>query len=128
VPCDSATSTDAIGAAIRTITGVLQISTTITYTTSGATALRVARERPVSPILSLTPDLGVARQLALSWGVRSLQTEGANDVEDMVSKASTVARSTGLATTDKPLLVAAGIPFGTPGSTNLLRIVWPSTQ
>lgn len=127
-PRDAATTTDAIGAAIRTITGVLPVSATVTYTTSGATALRVARERPVSPILSLTPDRTVARQLALSWGTSSLRIDDARDVEDMVLKASVAAQDAGLATVRKPILIAAGMPFGTPGSTNLLRIAWPSTQ
>lgn len=121
---DRATTTDAIGAAIRTITGILPVSATVTYTTSGATALCVARERPASPILSLTPNHHVARQLALSWGVSSLRVPDALDVEDMVSKAIEGAKAAGFVAADKPLLVAAGMPFGTPGSTNLLRIVW----
>ncbi|WP_029050284.1 pyruvate kinase [Cupriavidus sp. amp6] len=127
-PRARATTTDAIGAAIRTVTGILPVSATITYTTSGATALCVARERPASPILSLTPSLGVARQLALSWGVSSYQVADATDVEDMVSKASSAANAVGIVAQEKPVLVAAGIPFGTPGSTNLLRIVWPVSQ
>ncbi|AFT86114.1 Pyruvate kinase [Paraburkholderia phenoliruptrix BR3459a] len=125
-PRDSATTTDAIGAAVRTITGVLPVAATVTYTTSGATAMRVARERPVSPILSLTPYQSVARQLALLWGTSSLQVEDAKDVEEMVFRASDAAQAAEFATEQKPILVAAGMPFGTPGSTNLLRIVWPS--
>ncbi|WP_116141809.1 pyruvate kinase [Trinickia diaoshuihuensis] len=127
-PLDRADTTDAIGAAIRTITGVMPVSATVTYTTSGATALRVARERPVSPILSLTPDKAVARQLALSWGISSLEIDGAHTAEDMVSKASATAQAHGFTQASKPILVAAGMPFGTPGSTNLLRVVWPSAQ
>lgn len=120
-----ANSTDAIGAAIHSVAGVLPVGATITYTTSGATAFRVAHERPASPILSLTPNRTVARQLALLWGVTSYATEDAKNVEDMVEKASAAAKNTGYYQPGRPLIVVAGIPFGTPGSTNLLRVVWP---
>lgn len=127
-PRERATTTDAIGAAIGAMSGILPVSATVTYTTSGATALCVARERPSSPILSLTPDQFVARQLALSWGVSSLQVPDAESVEDMVIKASDAAQSAGFVVEGKALLMAAGMPFGAPGSTNLLRVVWPSRQ
>lgn len=125
-PPGGADTTDAIGAAIRTITGVMPVCATVTYTTSGATALRVARERPVSPILSLTPNQAVARQLALSWGISSFEIDDAETAEDMISKASATAQVHGFMNAGKPILVAAGMPFGTPGSTNLLRVVWPT--
>ncbi|WMY09574.1 pyruvate kinase [Paraburkholderia phenoliruptrix] len=123
-PATSGTA-EAISAAIFTITSRLCVSATVAYTTSGATASRIARERPASPILSLTPDQSVARQLALTWGTRPLQIEDAKDVEDMVSKATTAASQVGF-DQNKPLLIAAGVPFGVPGTSNLLRIVWPS--
>lgn len=116
-------ATDAIGAAIQKVADVLHLAATVTYTTSGATALRVARQRPHSPILSLAPNRHIARQLALVWGVRSHLCADAEDVEDMVQKAETAADEDGLA--HGPLAIVAGLPFGTPGSTNLLRIVWP---
>jgi pyruvate kinase len=116
-------ATDAIGAAIQKVADVLHLAATVTYTTSGATALRVARQRPHSPILSLAPNRHIARQLALVWGVRSHQCADAEDVEDMVQKAQAAATEDGLS--QGPLAIVAGLPFGTPGSTNLLRIVWP---
>ncbi|MDN0085168.1 pyruvate kinase [Crenobacter sp. SG2305] len=120
-----ATSTDAIGAAIQSVASVLSVAATITYTTLGATAFRVAHERPDSPILSLTPNRAVARQLALLWGVSSQETADAKSAEDMVEKASAAAKHAGCYQAGKPLIVVAGMPFGTPGSTNLLRVVWP---
>jgi pyruvate kinase len=119
------TSTDAIGAAIQTVAGVLPLSAAVTYTTSGVSTLRVARLRPASPILSLTPSLAVARQLAVVWAVRSRACADAETVEDMVYKASAAAQAEGLWHAGQPLAVVAGMPFGTPGSTNLLRLVWP---
>ncbi len=119
-------STDAICAAIHTMVQVLPVAATVAYTTTGATTLRVAHARPKTPILSLTPNIGIARKLALVWGVHSVCTTDAENVEDMVSKAETVAAQEGFCLHGKPLLVVAGTPFGVSGSTNLLRIVWPT--
>lgn len=119
-----ATAADAISAAVRKVTSILPVTATVAYTTSGSTTLRIARERPEAPILSLTPNLATARRLALVWGVHSVHTEDAKDVEDMVAKASRIALVEGFAESGRPLVIIAGMPFGTPGSTNLLRITW----
>ncbi|SKD04523.1 pyruvate kinase [Burkholderia sp. CF099] len=122
----AANPTDAIGAAINTVSDVLPLGAAITYTSSGATALRISRVRPRTPILSLTPNVVVARKLAIVWGVSSRVSPGAQQIEDIVLIASEAAQSEGLCESGRPLVVAAGVPFGQPGSTNLLRIVWPS--
>jgi pyruvate kinase len=118
-----ATDADAISAAVRRVTSILPVTATVAYTTSGSTSLRIARERPEAPILSLTPNAATARRLVLCWGVHSVQTEDATSVEDMVAKASRIAAQEGFAEPGRPLVIIAGMPFGTPGSTNLLRIV-----
>lgn len=84
-------ATAAVCAALHTMAQVLPVAATVAYTTSGATTLRVAHEWPHAPILSLTPNLAVARKLALVWGVHSVCTGGADSVEDMVAKAEQVA-------------------------------------
>jgi len=117
------TDADAISAAVCRITSVLPVTAIAAYTSSGSTTLRIARERPLAPILSLTPDVATARRLVLAWGVHSVHTEDAADVEDMVAKATAIAEAGRFAAPGQPLLVIAGMPFGTPGSTNLLRIV-----
>ncbi len=122
----SANPTDAIGAAINTVSDVLPLGAAVTYTSSGATAQRISRVRPRSPILSLTPNVDVARRLALVWGVSSRMSADAQNIEDIVAIASDAAQAEGLCETGRPLVVAAGVPFGKPGSTNLMRIVWPS--
>jgi len=116
------TSADAIWSAMRTIVGMLPIAAIVTYTTSGSTTLRASRERPAAPILSLTPSLATARRLALVWGVHVVQTIDAADVADMVIKAVGAARDEGVARAGDNILISAGMPFGTPGATNLLRI------
>lgn len=121
---DSKDATDAIGAAISKVAQILPISATITYTTTGRAARRVSRLRPRSPIVAVTPSRKVARQLVMYWGITSVLSPTAADVEEIVSTAVKVAKDLKLFADDKPLLVCAGIPLGRPGATNLMRIVW----
>ncbi len=115
-------SADAICAAMTTIVGLLPIAAIVTYTGSGATTLRASRERPAVPIVGLTPNLATARRLALAWGVHVVHTPDVADVAEMVDRACRVARDEGFARADDSILISAGMPFGTPGTTNLLRI------
>jgi len=117
-----ATSADAICAAMDTIAGLLPVAVIVTYTTSGSTSLRAARERPIPPILSMTPSLATARCLALVWGVHSVQTPDVSDVAEMVEQACRRAVAEEFAKPRDTILISAGMPFGTPGATNLLRI------
>jgi len=117
-----ATSADAITAAARQVAETLDAASIVTYTTSGSTALRAARERPQVPILVLTPSLGTARRLALVWGVHCIHTDDATGFTDMVEKACAQALASGHAAPDRRIVITAGVPFGTPGTTNALRI------
>jgi pyruvate kinase len=117
-----ATSADAICAAMDTIAGLLPVAVIVTYTTSGSTSLRAARERPKPPILSMTPSLATARSLALVWGVHSVQTTDVSHVAEMVEHACRRAVAEEFAKSGDTILISAGMPFGTPGATNLLRI------
>ncbi|HEX5393943.1 MAG TPA: pyruvate kinase [Rhodocyclaceae bacterium] len=120
-----ANATDAIGAAIQKVAEVLPLTATVTYTSSGSTALRIAHQRPRTPILSLTPSQAVARRMTLVWGVRSRCSDDVSGTEDLVDSATRSATAEKLVQPGQPFVVVAGIPFGTPGSTNLLRVVWP---
>jgi pyruvate kinase len=84
--------------------------------------LRIARERPQSPILALTPKRDTARRLALVWGVHALETRDAVDIEDMVRRACAYSRSEGFAGEGDRVIIVAGMPFGSPGATNMIRI------
>ena len=117
-----ATTADAITAAARQVAETLDAAAIVTYTTSGSTALRAARERPRVPILVLTPDQGTARRLALLWGVHCIHSEDATGFTDMVEKACAQALAAGHAAADERIVITAGVPFGTPGTTNALRI------
>ena len=116
------TSADAISAAARQVANTLSAAAIVTYTTSGSTTLRAARERPDVPIIGLTPNQATARRLAVVWGVHSIYTSDANDFEDMTSKAGQHVFYDGFAHAGERIIITAGVPFGTPGATNLIRI------
>ena len=119
-----ATSADAISAAARQVAQTVNASAIVTYSVSGATTLRASRVRPDAPILGLTPKITSARRLALVWGVHSVHTEDAQDFADMVRRACTLSREEGFADPGDRIIITAGVPFGTPGATNTLRIAW----
>ncbi len=119
-----ATEADAITAAARQVARTVSAAAIVTYTTTGSTTLRAARERPDVPILGLTSKASTARRLALAWGVHPVETSDVGDFDEMVEKALRVATREGFATPGQPLIITAGVPFGTPGATNILRIAW----
>lgn len=116
------TSADAITAAAHQVADTIEAAVIATYTTSGSTTLRAARERPLSPILCLTSKIETARRLALSFGVHAVFTADVQDAREMVIKALDVAARDGLATIGQSIVITAGVPFGHPGNTNMLRI------
>lgn len=118
------TAADAISAAARQVAATINAKTIVTFTSSGSTTLRVARQRPDAPILCLTADLRVARRMSLCWGAHCVKTADINSFADMVSKACRVARRDELASVGERVVIVAGVPFGTPGTTNILRIAW----
>lgn len=93
------------------------------YTSSGTTASRIDRTRPDVAILAVTPDENVARRLCLLWGAHSVRSEDINSYEEMVEQAEANARAEALAQSPEFIVVIAGVPFGTAGTTNNLRIV-----
>lgn len=117
------TVADAISAAARTVAETLNVPAIVCYTGTGSTGLRVARERPEMPILSLTPIAHTARKLCLVWGTHTVLTEDAQSVEEMVSRAGEIAVREGFAKQGDKILITAGVPVGTPGTTNMLRVV-----
>lgn len=119
-----ATGADAISAAARTVAETLNLSAIICYTASGATSLRAARERPHQPILALTPIPTTARKLSVVWGLHCVLTDDPRDLDDMVAKASRIAYQEGFALPGQRVIISAGVPLGTPGATNMLRIAF----
>ncbi|KFX71041.1 pyruvate kinase [Pseudomonas taeanensis MS-3] len=121
-PQAEATASDAISCAIRRISSILPVAALVNYTESGATSLRASRERPKTPILSLTPNLHTARRLTVAWGIYSVVNPRLHEVEEVTSTALDIAQAQGMAQTGDTVVITAGVPFGQPGSTNSLRI------
>jgi pyruvate kinase len=119
-----ATGADAIAAAARQIAETLDLSAIVCWTSWGATALRVARERPKSPIVAISPNLSTGRRLAVAWGVHSIVAEDARDLDDMVERATSLAIRDGFAKSGQRVIIVAGVPLGRPGATNMLRIAF----
>jgi len=118
------TAPDAITYAAREVARTMRAAAIVTFTTTGSTALRAARERPEQPILGLISELSTARRLALLWGLHGVVCDDVTNIDEMVERACHFALKTGIAKTGSSLVITAGVPFGTPGSTNLLRIAW----
>ncbi len=117
-----ATTADAIAAAAHTVADTLKLAAIICYTATGSTALRVARERPGLPVIGLTPVLGTARRLALAWGVHCVLTGDPENQAAMVRKACRIAFEEGFARAGEGVIIVAGVPLGSPGTTNMVRI------
>ena len=118
-----ATSADAISAAACQVADTIGAAAIVTYTTSGSTTLRAARERPEQPILGITSELATARRLSLTYGVHSVHTADIRDFDEMVNKAIAAAALEEVARPGDTVVITAGVPFGTPDATNVLRIV-----
>ncbi|WP_233855965.1 pyruvate kinase [Paraburkholderia sp. HD33-4] len=115
-------TSDAIGYAMRHVTNLLDAAATVAYTCSGYSALRMARERPGAPIIGMTPHIGTARRLALVWGVHPVVCKEVVDMLEVSELACETAREEGFGAKGETVVISAGMPFGTPGTTNLLRI------
>jgi pyruvate kinase len=117
------TTADALCEAARSIQATVGAKAVVCFTTSGSTARRVARERIPADILVMTARLSTARRLGLSWGVHAVHTRDITSFEEMVAKSKRMALRHHVARTGDRLVVMAGVPFGVPGSTNVLHVV-----
>lgn len=112
---------DALIAAAREASKARSTACLVAFTTLGDTARRMARERPMTPVLALTPDPAVARQLCLYWGLEPRVAPKPLGITSMTDEAAQLAADMGLAPLGSRVLIIAGTPFGAPGAANLLR-------
>ncbi len=119
----SPTTADALSAASGEVARTIGATAIACFTISGSTARRAARERATVPILCLTPKRETARRMGLVWGVHAVVTRDVVDFEAMVEKAKRMALRTGVAAGGDLLVLIAGVPFSTPGTTNVLHVV-----
>ncbi len=122
------TDADAIACAASQIASSRNCAAIVTFTSTGSTTLRVARVRGEVPILGLTPSHHVARKLALVWGVYSVQTRDVVSLSDMVGKSVRMVQRKGFAQLGDRIVMTAGVPFGQPGTTNVLRLAVVSSK
>ena len=118
------TAADAIAAAAHTVADTLQLAGIICYTATGSTALRVARERPGLSVIGLSPVVATGRKLALVWGVHCVLTSDPENQAAMVRKACRIAFDEGFAKAGEGVIIVAGVPLGSPGTTNMVRIAY----
>ena len=116
------TTADALSHACMTIADTVPIKAVTVFTGSGSTARRVARERPGVPMLVLTPSVNTARRVALLWGAHAVATKDIGSFEEMIAKGKRMALRHGIGRPGAKLVMMAGVPFGTPGSTNVLHV------
>lgn len=117
------TDADAIARAASDIASARRCVAIVTFSSTGSTTLRAARARGLVPILGSTPSHHVARKLTLVWGVYAVQTRDVVSLSDMVGKAARMVQRKGFAVLGDRIVVTAGVPFGQPGSTNVIRLV-----
>ncbi len=113
---------DAVCCAMRRAVALMRPAAIVCATQSGHTSLRAARERAEAPILSLTPLQATARRLALAWGVHSLHVSGVENLDDIRMQAGALSVREGFAKPGDCYVAIAGLPFGSPGSTNIMHI------
>ena len=117
------TTADALAGSARQIASTVSATAMVCYTSSGSTARRIARERPSVPLLAMTSSQVAARRLGLLWGVHAVHTRDVASFEEMVAKAKRMALRHHIAEGGDRLVLMAGVPFGTTGSTNVIHVV-----
>jgi len=122
------TMPDAILAAVHDVTQTIRAAAIVCWTKSGSTGLRAARERPQVPILALTPIRAMARRLTLAWGLHCVETADAHDLDDVAERACQIAFAQGFAKPGERVVITAGLPLGTPGATNMMRVAFVSRK
>jgi pyruvate kinase len=122
------TGADAIAAAARQVAETLDLSAIMCWTSSGSTGLRVSRERPQCPIVAISPIVGAGRKLSVVWGIHCVIAEDAHDQDDMVERACRLAFKEGFSKAGQRIIIVAGVPLGTPGATNMMRVAFVGDQ
>jgi len=122
VPVPDDTTADAVSMGVSNMAHTLRAQLIVSFTSSGSTAVRVARNRPAAPILAITPSAVALRQLSLVWGVLPYLSDDIADTDEMVQVATDAIRDRGLLEPGGRFVITAGVPFGMRGTTNMIRV------
>ena len=114
---------NAITVAAREVADNINVKVICCFTHGGTTAELASRERPRAPIIALTPYTETARKLTLFWGLHCVVTTPVDRFKKAVMNAVKAAKLFDFASGKDLIIVIAGVPFNTPGSTNILRVV-----
>jgi pyruvate kinase len=112
-----------VAATAASLAAALDASAVVAFTSSGTTAVRVARQRPRVPIIAITPSERVARRLCLLWGAHSILAKEIGTYEEMVEQAISHSLDSEFSKINDHIVVVAGLPFATAGTTNNIRVV-----
>jgi len=123
-----ATPPHAVAAAAADLAQAIHASAIVAFTSSGTTAARIARKRPEVPILAVTPDERVSRQLCLLWGAHSVRSDDVGSYEEVIERAEAHAISEEFANAKDLIVVVSGVPFRIAGTTNNLRVLQMSAS
>ncbi len=120
---DDVDNIDAITLAAYSIAKKSNAKAIITFSVSGRTTRRMARERAPVQIVGLSPKINTTRRMQLYWGVNSCYSnEDAQNAQEMVKIACTLVKNKKLVNPGDSVVISAGVPFGSAGTTNLLRL------
>jgi pyruvate kinase len=122
-PAVEQTPPHAVAAAAADLAEAIEAPVIVAFTASGTTAARIARKRPILPILAITPNIAISRRLRLLWGVHGFHSEAVQGYDEMIAHAADTARDENFAEPGSSIVVVFGIPFGKTGTTNNLRVV-----
>ncbi len=121
-PTPERTVSDAITLAAREVAETVDAGCIVTYTTSGSTTVRMSRERPTVPIMCITSSIKTARRLAMAWGIHAVHIAKEERFSAIVQRAIEIAKREEFGGSGDKVVITAGVPMGTPGSTNVLRV------
>ncbi len=113
---------DAVSSAACDIASNINAKVMVCFSSSGATALRVARNRIQTIVIAISPKIQSCQQLAMSWGIYPVQSRDANNTSDMVNISESVIHNCNVAEINERYVITAGVPFGMSGTTNIIRV------
>lgn len=114
--------TDAISHATCTTAQDLNAAAIVTVTKSGGSARMISRYRPNCVIIGCSTEEKVCRQLSLVWGVVPLLLEERDEILDLFWHASLIALKHGLLKKEDTVVITSGVPLGTSGTTNMIKV------
>jgi len=113
--------TESIALAAAEISRKLGTKYIVNFTETGASSRQIAKFRPSSIIISLSPEVSTVRRLKHVWGVVPSIVRDASSTDEMLDIAQEVVKS--YINKGDSIVVTSGVPVGVSGSTNMLKVI-----